>query len=168
LEGGRGLSDVLVGQAKPDAVIQRTVIPNLDFVATGPLPPNAAEIVLRSEMNSFMEYVRRTYDRVLFDCPPVMAVSEAVILASLVDAVIFVVWAGQTSRKLAGLAIQLLRGRGANVLGCVLNNLEFGRVGYYYYSTYYGYYDYETAYSGVTARPGTTPTASSGSNRKDR
>ncbi|MBU1694387.1 MAG: polysaccharide biosynthesis tyrosine autokinase [Verrucomicrobia bacterium] len=166
LEGGRGLSDVLVGQAKPDAVIQRTGIPNLDFVATGPLPPNAAEIVLRPEMKSFMEYVRRTYDRVLFDCPPVMAVSEAVILASMVDAVIFVVWAGQTSRKLAGLAIQLLRERGATVLGCVLNNLEFGRVGYYYYSTYYGYYDYETAYSGVTAKPGSTPTAPNGSDLK--
>lgn len=168
LEGGRGLSDVLVGQAKPDAVIQRTGLPNLDFVATGPLPPNAAEIVLRPEMNSFLEYARRTYDRVVFDCPPVMAVSEAVILASMVDAVIFVVWAGQTSRKLSGLAIQLLRERGASLLGCVLNNLEFGRVGYYYYSTYYGYYDYESGYSGAGARPGAAAAAASGGYRKNR
>lgn len=167
LEGGRGLSDVLVGQAKPDAVIQRTSVANLDFVATGPLPPNAAEIVLRPEMRSFLDYVRRTYDRVLFDCPPVMAVSEAVILASMVDAVLFVVWAGQTSRKLSGLAVQLLRERGANLLGCVLNNLEFGRVGYYYYSTYYGYYDYESAYSASAPRHGTAA-ASGGTGRKGR
>ena len=143
LEGGRGLSDVLIGQAKPDAVIQRTVIPNLDFVATGPLPPNPSEIILRPEMKAFLDFAGRTYDRILFDCPPIMAVSEAVIMAAMMDAVLFVVWAGQTSRKLSQLAIQLLRERGAHLIGCVLNNLEFSRVGYYYYSTYYGYYEQE-------------------------
>ncbi len=146
LEGGRGLSDLLVGQAKPESVIQHTGIPNLDLIATGPFPPNPAEIVLRPELTSFMEYAKRTYDRILFDCPPVMAVSEAGILASLVDGVVFVVWAGQTSRKLSQLAVQVLRERGSNILGGVLNNLEFARVGYYYYSTYYGYYDYDYKY----------------------
>jgi capsular exopolysaccharide synthesis family protein len=146
LEGGRGLSDVLAGQAKPEAVIQRTGLPNLDLVATGPFPSNPAELILRNEFNAFVEYACRTYDRIIFDCPPVMAVSEAGILASLVDGVVMVVWAGQTSRKLAQLSVQVLRQRGANLLGCVLNNLEFGRVGYYYYSTYYGYYDYDYRY----------------------
>ena len=75
-----------------------------------------------------------------------MAVSEASILAASVDGVTFVVWAGQTSRKLSALAVQVLRERGANIMGCVLNNLEFARVGYYYYSTYYGYYDYDYRY----------------------
>jgi capsular exopolysaccharide synthesis family protein len=146
LEGGRGFSDILVGQAKPEAVIQRTGIPNLDLIATGPFPPNPAEIILRPELRSFFEYAKRAYDRILIDCPPVMAVSEAAILASLAEGVIVVVWAGQTSRKLAHLSTQLLRERGANLLGCVLNNLDFGRVGYYYYSTYYGYYDYDYYY----------------------
>jgi len=146
LEGGRGFSDVLVGQAKPESVIQRTGIPNLDLIATGPFPPNPAEIMLRPELSAFMDYAKSSYDYVLFDCPPVMAVSEAAILASSVEAVTFVVWAGQTSRKLSGLAVQVLRERGANILGCVLNNLEFARVGYYYYSTYYGYYDYDYRY----------------------
>lgn len=146
LEGGRGLADVLTGQAKPESVIQRTGIPNLDLIATGPFPPNPAELMLRPELRNFMDYARRSYDRVFFDCPPVMAVSEAGILASQVEGVIFVVWAGQTSRKLSQLSVQVLRERGANILGCVLNNLEFGRVGYYYYSTYYGYYDYDYRY----------------------
>lgn len=146
VEGGRGLADVLVGQAKPEAVVQRTGLPNLDLVATGPFPPNPAELILRNEFSSFMDYARRTYDRVIFDCPPIMAVSEAGILASLVDGVVMVVWAGQTSRKLSQMALQIIRQRGANLLGCVLNNLEFGRVGYYYYSTYYGYYDYDYRY----------------------
>ncbi len=146
LEGGRGLSDVLAGQAKPESVIQRTGLPNLDLVATGPFPANPAELMLRSEFNAFVEYAKRSYDKIIFDCPPIMAVSEAAILASLVDGVLLVVWAGQTSRKLSQLSVQVLRQRGANLIGCVLNNLEFGRVGYYYYSTYYGYYDYDYRY----------------------
>lgn len=146
LEGGRGLSDVLTGQAKPESVVQRTGIPNLDMVATGPFPPNPAELILRTEYNSFVDYARRTYDRIVFDAPPVMAVSESAILAAQADGVVMVVWAGQTSRRLAQMALQIIRQRGGQMLGCVLNNLEFGRVGYYYYSTYYGYYDYDYRY----------------------
>ncbi len=142
LEAGRGFSDILLGQAKPEAVIQRTGIPNLDIIATGPFPSAPAEIMLRPELNTFLDYAKRSYDRIMIDCPPVLAVSEADILASLVEGVILVVWAGQTSRKLSSLAVQSLREKGANLMGCVLNNLDFGRVGYYYYATYYGYYDY--------------------------
>ena len=64
----------------------------------------------------------------------------------MLDGVVMVVWAGHTSRKLCQLSLQSIRQRGARMLGCVLNNLEFGRVGYYYYSTYYGYYDYDYRY----------------------
>lgn len=154
IEGGRGFADVLMGQAKPESVIQRTGIPNLDLVATGPFPPNPAELMMRGEFNSFIEYAKRAYDRVVFDCPPVMAVSEAATLASLVDGTILVVWAGQTSRKLSQLTLQIIRQRGARLIGCVLNNLEFGRVGYYYYSTYYGYYDYNYRYDRDRERVG--------------
>ena len=153
LEGGRGLSDVLVGQAKPESVIQRTGLPNLDLVATGPFPPNPAELMLRSEFNAFVDYARRTYDRIIFDCPPIMAVSESAILAAQVDGVVMVVWAGQTSRRLAQMSLQIIRQRGGHMLGCVLNNLEFGRVGYYYYSTYYGYYDYDYRYDRPEGQP---------------
>jgi capsular exopolysaccharide synthesis family protein len=142
LEAGRGLADILVGRAKPEAVIQRTEIPNLDIIATGPFPPNPAELILQPEMSAFLEYAKRSYDRIILDCPPVMSVSETAILGSLADGVVFVVWAGQTSKKLAKMSIDRINERGAHILGCVLNNLEFGRVGYYYYSTYYGYYDY--------------------------
>lgn len=146
LEGGRGLSDVLSGQAKTESVIQRTGVPNLDIVATGPFPINPAELMLRNEFRSFIEYARRTYDKIIFDGPPVMAVSEAAVLASFMDSSILVVWAGKTSKKLCQLTIQNLRQRGAVIDGCILNNLEFGRVGYYYYSTYYSYYNYDYRY----------------------
>jgi capsular exopolysaccharide synthesis family protein len=146
LEGGRGLSDLLSGNSKPESLIQRTGIPNLDLIATGPFPPNPSELLLKPEFQSFLEYAKRSYDFILFDCPPVMAVSESAVMASLVDSTLFVVWAGQTSRKLSQMSVRILRERGANLVGCVLNNLEFGRVGYYYYSTYYGYYDYDYRY----------------------
>lgn len=145
-EGGRGLSDVLLGLAKPESVIQRSPVQNLDLIATGPFPPNPGELFLRSEFNVLVDYARRAYDRIVFDCPPVMAVSEAAILAAQGDAALMVIWAAQTSRRLAQTALQIVRQRGGYVLGCVLNNLEFGRVGYYYYSTYYGYYDYDYRY----------------------
>lgn len=157
MDSDRGLTDILVGRAKPEAVIQRTPIPNVDLVSCGPYPPNPAELLMRPELAAFLDYARRTYDRVMFDCPPVLAVSEAAILCTLVDGVIFVVWAGQTSRKLSQLAIQTLRERGANILGCVLNNLDFSRVGYYYYSTYYGYYDYDYRYPSGKGRPAAAP-----------
>lgn len=146
LEGGRGLSDVLGGSAKPDSVIQRTGLENLDLMATGPFPATPTELLMRAEFRSFIEYASRSYDKIIFDCPPVMAVSEAAILGAAVDGAIMVVWAGHTSRKVCQLAIQTLRQRGANLIGCILNNLEFGRVGYYYYSTYYGYYNYDNYY----------------------
>lgn len=146
LEGGRGLSDILSGQAKTESLIQRTGIPNLDMVATGPFPSNPAELILRNEFKSFMEYAKRTYDKIVFDGPPVMAVSEASVLASFVDSVVMVVWAGKTSRKLCQMTAQNLQQRGANITGVILNNLEFGRVGYYYYSTYYSYYNYDYRY----------------------
>ena len=146
LEGGRGLSDILSGQAKTESVIQRTGIPNLDILATGAFPSNPAELILRSEFRSFIDYAKRTYDKVVFDGPPVMAVSEAAVLASFVDSVVMVVWAGKTSRKLCQITAQNLLQRGANITGVILNNLEFGRVGYYYYSTYYSYYNYDYRY----------------------
>jgi Mrp family chromosome partitioning ATPase len=118
----------------------------LDLISTGPFPTNPGELLLRPEFKLFVETVKRSYDYVIFDCPPIMAVSESAVMASLADAALFVVWAGQTSRKLSQMSVQLLRERGANMVGCVLNNLEFGRVGYYYYSTYYGYYDYDYRY----------------------
>jgi len=153
LEGGRGLADVLSGQAKSESVIQRTGVPNLDLVATGPFPANPSELLLRNEFRTFMEYAKRTYDKIVFDGPPVMAVSEAGVLASIADTTLMIVWAGKTSRKVCQMTIQNLQQRGARIDGCILNNLEFGRVGYYYYSTYYGYYTYDYRYDDTAKTP---------------
>lgn len=146
LEGGRGLADMLSGQAKPESVIQRTGVMNLDLVATGPFPANPSELMMRSEFRTFLEFAKRTYDKIVFDGPPVMAVSEAGVLSSIVDSTLMIVWAGKTSRKVCQITVQNLQQRGARIDGCILNNLEFGRVGYYYYSTYYGYYTYDYRY----------------------
>lgn len=146
LEGGRGLADVLSGQAKAESVIQRTGVPNLDLVATGPFPANPSELMLRNEFRTFLDYAKRSYDKIVFDGPPVMAVSEAGVLSSIVDSTIMVIWAGKTSRKVCQITVQNLQQRGARIDGVILNNLEFGRVGYYYYSTYYGYYTYDYRY----------------------
>lgn len=145
LEGDKGLSTILEGKAKSEAVIQRTGIANLDVIATGPLPVNPAELILRQERSTFMQYAREKYDHILIDCPPVMATSEASVWGALADGVLFVVWAGHTSGKLAEQAVKILRDRGSNVLGALLNNLELERIGYHY-SSYYGYNYYYDSY----------------------
>lgn len=145
LEGDMGLSTVLEGRAKTEAVIQRTGIDNLDLMATGALPANPAEIVLRSERESLLRQVREKYEIIIIDCPPVMACSEASILASISDAVLMVIWAGHTSGKLVEQSIRILRDRGARIMGALLNNLELERIGYHY-SSYYGYDYYYDSY----------------------
>jgi capsular exopolysaccharide synthesis family protein len=149
----RGLSDVLGGSAKAEAVTRRTGVNNLDLLTTGEYPDNPAELLLSPEMKEFLAWAGRAYDKVILDCPPAMAVSDAGIVGSMVDACIFVVWAGQTSRRVAMASKAILETRGARIAGCILNNLEFGRVGYYYYSTYYNYYDYGYRYEDQPGRP---------------
>ena len=152
-EQDRGLCDVLGGRAKPEAVTRRSGVPNLDLLTTGQYPSNPAELLLSPEMKEFLAWASRVYDKVILDCPPAMAVSDAGIVGSMADACVFVVWAGQTSRRVAMAAKAILETRGARIVGCILNNLEFGRVGYYYYSTYYNYYDYGYRYEDQPGRP---------------
>ena len=99
LQAGRGLSDILAGNATMEQVTQATSVPGLDLIGTGAFPDNPAELILRREMKDFLAAAGEKYDLVIFDAPPVLAVSETAVIASLVDATLFVVWSGRTSRN---------------------------------------------------------------------
>jgi len=146
LQAGRGLSEILNGRCEFDEVLQRTGVDGLDLIGTGSFPDNPAELVLRREMKSFLEEASTKYDLVILDAPPVLAVSESTVIASQADATLLVVWGGHTSRKLVHAAVRQLMSRGANVLGCVLNNLDLTRMGNYGASSYYHYYGYDYRY----------------------
>jgi capsular exopolysaccharide synthesis family protein len=140
-EKDKGLADVLLGEATPEEVVKRGDVAKLDVITCGAYPANPAELLLGWRLKEFLEWAYKHYDRVVVDCPPVMGIADSNILGSAVDGVLFIIWAGRTSRRYVRVAKMTAVSRGAKVFGFVLNNLEPGRVGYYhYYPYYYSYY----------------------------
>lgn len=136
LQNRNGLTTYLAGKDGLEQTIQKTEIANLDIMTSGPIPPNPAELLNSKAMTKFIEEVSLKYDQVLFDTPPVIAVTDAQILASKVDGVMLVVNSGVTNKDIALKAKQQLENVKANILGVVLNNKQMKGDGYYYY--YYG------------------------------
>jgi len=154
LQAGRGLTEVLNGRSSLAEVVQHTSVEGLDMIGTGAFPDNPAELVLRPEMKAFLAEASRQYDLVILDAPPVLAVSESTVIASQADGTLLVVWSGRTSRKLVHVAVRQLLSRGANLLGCVLNNLDLTRMGNYGAASYYHYYGYDYRYEEESPSPG--------------
>ena len=146
LQAGRGLSEILTGQMTLGQVVQHTPCAGLDMVGTGAFPDNPAELLLRRELDVFLKLASQEYDLVILDAPPVLAVSETSVIASKADGTLLVVWSGRTSRKLVKVAVRQLLSRGANLMGCVLNNLDLSMMGSYGASSYYHYYGYDYRY----------------------
>ncbi|HXI84235.1 MAG TPA: polysaccharide biosynthesis tyrosine autokinase [Verrucomicrobiae bacterium] len=140
-EKDKGLADILLGEATAEQVIKRGDVAKLDVITCGAYPANPAELLLGWRLKEFLDWAYKHYDRVVVDCPPVMGIADSAILGSAVDGVLFIIWAGRTSRRYVRVAKMTAVSRGAKVFGFVLNNLEPGRVGYYhYYPYYYSYY----------------------------
>src|ERR1017187_8667938 len=140
-EKDKGLADILLGEATPEEVIKRGDVAKLDVIPSGAYPANPAELLLGWRLKGFLDWAYKHYDRAIVDCPPVMGIADSAILGSAVDGVLFIIWAGRTSRRYVRVAKMTAVSRGAKVFGFILNNLEPGRVGYYhYYPYYYSYY----------------------------
>ncbi|MFT9486546.1 MAG: CpsD/CapB family tyrosine-protein kinase [Tepidibacillus sp.] len=131
-----GLTNLLVGDEEIDQVVQQSELPNLSILTSGPIPPNPAELLSSKKMSRLVEEFVSSYDLVLFDAPPVVAVTDAQILSGYTDGVMLVVNAGKTHREMALKAKQQLEHVQANVIGVILNNKDMKEQGYYYY--YYG------------------------------
>ena len=113
--------------------LQDTPVPNLKLLAGGPVPPNPAELLASQRMAEVLALLRGQFEYVLIDTPPIIAVTDAAVLAPRVDGVILVVNAGKTRRDLAIKARDLLRQVNANILGVVLNNARVDKSAYAYY-----------------------------------
>ena len=135
-----GLTSVLAGQAKVESAIQSGRLANLYFLTSGPLPPNPAEILMAPPMADFLEFARANYDVVILDSPPVISVSDALVLGSLADGVVLVIRSGQYPYGFIRQAKSQLEGVKATLLGTVLNSVDFKHDGYYYYQYYYYHY----------------------------
>ena len=141
-----GLSSLLLGEATYEEAIQKTDVPNLDMIACGPIPPNPAELMHTERFLEILRNFDARYDRVIFDSPPTIAVTDSMILSNLVDGVIFVVQGGRTSKDIVRRALNKLKAVNAPLLGAVLNNVDldsrtYGQYYYRYYRQYGQYYE---------------------------
>jgi capsular exopolysaccharide synthesis family protein len=142
---GRGVTTVLVGEHTAKEAIQTTEIPGLDLMSSGPIPPNPAELLHTPRFRELVTELLRSYDHVLFDSPPLAAVTDAAVISPQVDGVILVVHSQKTTRDALQSCMRQLRDVGARVTGGVLNEVDmsarqYGYGSYYYYRTE-GYYE---------------------------
>lgn len=137
-----GLSTYLSRDVEIDTLVQSLPIPNLSLLPCGPIPPNPAELISSERMREMLEMLTQRYDHIVIDSPPLINVTDPVILSTMVDGVIMVVHAGKSTRDVIRRASQELTGVGAKVFGVVLNNVNLQREGYdeYYYQRYYSTY----------------------------
>lgn len=141
LPNAAGLSSLLAGQQAFDAVVQRSIAPNLDFVAAGPLPPNPAELLAAGPLNGLLKQFTADYDLVVFDAPPVMGLSDAPLLAASMGGTVFIVEANRAHRGQAKIALRRLLSTRARLLGAVLTKFDAQTIGYgedYGYGYRYG------------------------------
>lgn len=136
-----GLTNVMAGVAKLSDVVRETEVPNLLVLPCGPLPPNPAELVHTASFRQLLQELDGRFDRVIFDSPPVAAVTDALILSGHTDGVLLVVKAGKTPREVARRTRRSLSDVNARIFGVVVNDLDLksGASGHYYYYPKYGY-----------------------------
>jgi capsular exopolysaccharide synthesis family protein len=109
---------------------------SLHIITTGPCPPNPADLLASKRMKALVESLKHQADIVLFDTPPAMMVTDAVVLSKLVDGVLILADAGNTKRGIARQTVERFRQVDAHVLGVVLNRVSY-RGSYYTYHRYY-------------------------------
>ncbi len=127
-----GLMNVLAGERDLESVWQQPV-ENLKILTVGPIPLNPAEVLSSKRFAEFLDQVRKRFDYVLVDAPPVQLVSDPTIIATQGDAVLLVLDAQNTRKGAVRQAVRSMEAVGAHVLGTVMNNVRTSKSGYYGY-----------------------------------
>jgi polysaccharide biosynthesis transport protein len=137
-----GLSTLLSSGGDLDKFISRTPVPHLSVLPCGYVPPNPSELISSESMKELLRSASERFDYVIIDAPPMISVSDPIILSTLVDGVILVVRSGESKGESVRRACQDLSAVGARVFGVTLNNLNIRKDGYDYYRNYRQYVDY--------------------------
>ena len=138
-----GLTELIVGDVTLEDVMHETEVPNLSLIASGRFPPNPAELLGSSRMQEVLHQAKARFDVVLLDSPPLLAVTDAAVLSTMVDGVVLVIRTERTKRDAVRRALGHIRSVRGRLLGAVLNDVDlrsgayYGSYGHYYYS-YYG------------------------------
>jgi capsular exopolysaccharide synthesis family protein len=135
-----GLSNYLTGACRPPDAFQSTHVPGLAFMASGPLPPNAADLLASTRLFSLLSVGSEVFDLIILDGPPVLGMADAQLLSAAAGATIFVIGAGQSRIRNVRGALRRLQLSRSNVVGAVLTKFDAKTVGYGYgYGDEYGY-----------------------------
>ncbi len=138
--GDPGVTSLIVGEATLDDVAKPTQVDNLYCIPAGPVPPNPADMLHSERFRQFLADASERFDRVIIDSPPVVAVTDAAIIATLVDSCLFVIRAFKTPLALTRRGLRALHDVDAPIAGALLNAVDFTRFEYSYnYGQTYGY-----------------------------
>lgn len=145
LDNSVGFSSLIMQETTLEKAIRQSGVQGLDILTCGPIPPNPVELLHTKNFKTLLDTFTQKYDRVIFDSPPVTAVTDPLVLSSMMDGTVLVIQAGRTSWQMAKQAKRRLEDVGARIFGVVLNNVDFEnrRAGdnydyyYYYYNSDY-------------------------------
>lgn len=142
LDRGPGFGELFAGTNTLDEVCRQIPGTNLEVMTAGAYMPNPAELLGSKKMDSFLEELKKRYRYILFDTPPVIAVTDAAILSTKLDGVVLVIRAHKTTLGMSMRTLQALRNVNARLLGCILNDVDItkGYSSYGYYKHYYHNY----------------------------
>lgn len=130
----QGLTNYLIdAEVSPEMVIYESFIKNVSMLGSGLIPPNPSELLSTDRFKGLVKALSQSFDYLLFDSPPINAVTDAAILSQQVDATLFVVRHGQVTKAEAVFALEQLKKVEANVIGAVMNALPLDDGAYYYY-----------------------------------
>ena len=143
-----GLSNILAGLCSAEDGIRKEVYPNLDIIFSGEIPPNPSELLGCPRMKQLIDTMASRYDYILVDTPPVDIVSDACVIANVLDGVLYLVRMNHTEKEAVAMGIQQMELSGAKLMGFVMNGTEPEGVGHYGRKKYrYGYrYGYRYRY----------------------
>jgi capsular exopolysaccharide synthesis family protein len=168
LNGRLGLSTVLSGQTTLEDSVQAVAeVPGLDIMASGPVPPFPTEMLSSQTMTDLLHHAGSLYTYVVLDSPPILSVTDGVLLSRQVDAVILVVRHGKSSKHIVRRGRDLLVRSGAPMAGIVLNAVDLNAPEYYGYYGYSGYSYSSLDPAGWDAKSGSSG-KSRGKKRDDR
>jgi capsular exopolysaccharide synthesis family protein len=163
-----GLTNYLLEGAEGnyEPYLHATDMPTLKVFTCGPIPPNPPELIGLAKFRNLLIDLKRQYDWVVVDSPPIASLADSVVLASMVDMMAVVIKHNQNDRELIRRGLKRLRDVNANVIGAVLNSVDMGKGSDYYYAGYY-YYGSQEDEGGRRAKGGRR-TARTDRERKDR
>lgn len=143
LKRGPGLSEYLIGEVESATeIINETKIKNLYLITAGGLPPNPSELLGSEKMSDLIDSLEKEWDMVLFDSPPIVAVTDASMISGEIDAIAMVIKAGQTEKSAVDRALDTIKNVKAPLIGAIMNGANPKSLGgkYSYYYSYYHYY----------------------------